>query len=184
MSSRLLIFLNTLIEKFQCCYRDGLDGTKDMRSFLGIYFLLRIILYVFGLLSKIIFNINGSFGNGFVFSLTALLIALCQPYKKTHMNIVDSILLFYMATLCYTREALQKTPAGWSHLFLSLMQTIILLPFLVIFLLTTYRLVCGIFQHLQGSLLSSRCLTCLKSTRAKFCGSFTPQNLTTYGTIN
>ena len=45
MSSRILIFLNTFKEKFQCCYRDRLDGTKDMRSFSEIYFLLRIIIY-------------------------------------------------------------------------------------------------------------------------------------------
>ena len=45
LSNRLLIFLNTFIEKFHCCYKDGLDVTKDMRSFSGIYFLLRIIIY-------------------------------------------------------------------------------------------------------------------------------------------
>ena len=30
LSSRLLIFLNTFIEKFHCSYRDGLDGAKDI----------------------------------------------------------------------------------------------------------------------------------------------------------
>ena len=45
LSSRILIFLNTFMEKYHCSYKDGLDGTKDMRSFSGIYFLLRIIIY-------------------------------------------------------------------------------------------------------------------------------------------
>ena len=45
MHSRLLIFLNIFIEKFHCSYRDGLDGTKDARSFSGTYFLLRMIIY-------------------------------------------------------------------------------------------------------------------------------------------
>ena len=35
MSSRLLIFLHTFVEKFQCCYRDGVDGMKNVRSFSG-----------------------------------------------------------------------------------------------------------------------------------------------------
>lgn len=181
--NRLRIFLYIFINKYHYCYRDGLDGTKDMRSFSGIYLLLRIILYFSGLLSRVILRINEPFIYGFVFSVTALLVALSQPYKKTYMNIVDSILLSHLATLGYIMEALHKTP-DWSHLFLSLMQTIILLPFLVVFLLTTYRLICRIFQHLHGSLSPSRCLTCLKSAIAKFCGGSTPQNLSTYGTIN
>ena len=39
--------LNTFIEKFQGCYRDGLDGSRDMRSFLGFYFFLRVLVSVF-----------------------------------------------------------------------------------------------------------------------------------------
>ena len=38
------IVLNTFVEKFYGCYRNGLDGGKDMRSFAGLYFAVRIVL--------------------------------------------------------------------------------------------------------------------------------------------
>ena len=181
--NRLRIFLYTFIEKYHCCYRDGLDGAKDMRSFSGIYFLLRITLYISETVSWEIFNIHAPFAYGFVLSVTALLIALSRPYKKTYINVVDSILLSHIATFCYIWGCVRNTPDR-SHLFLSLMQTILFLPFLVVFLFTTYRLSCKILQLFWGSL--SRCLTFAKNTRAKFYDSFTPQTktATTYGAIN
>ena len=35
--------LTIFVEKFHSCYRDGLDSGRDMRSFSGFYFLLRIL---------------------------------------------------------------------------------------------------------------------------------------------
>ena len=58
MSSRLMIFLNTFMEKFHCCYRDGFDGTKNMRSFSGMYFVLRIITYFAVTLGRITLHLN------------------------------------------------------------------------------------------------------------------------------
>ena len=169
--NRLGIFLYTFIEKYHCCYRDGLDGAKDMRSFSGIYFLLRITLYISETISLEILNIHEPFAYGFILSVTALLIALSRPYKKTYcnMNIVDSILLSHIATFCYIWGCVHNTHDG-SHLFLSLMQTILFLPFLVVFLFTTYRLSCRILQLFWGSL--SRCLTFPKNTRANVYNSF------------
>ena len=77
LSNRLLIFLNTFIEKFHCCYKDGLDDTKDMRSFLGIYFLLRIIIYFAETINMQTLNFNTHFTQGFMFSVTALIVVIC-----------------------------------------------------------------------------------------------------------
>ena len=74
--NRLRIFFYTFIEKYHCCYRDGLDGAKDMISFSGIYFLLRITPYISETISWEILNIHAPFAYGFVLSVTALLIAL------------------------------------------------------------------------------------------------------------
>ena len=82
LSSRLLIFLNTFMEKFHCSYRDGLDGTKDMRSFSGIYFLLIVIIYLAGAFSIVTLKLDPQFVRGFIFSVAALIIALCRPYKR------------------------------------------------------------------------------------------------------
>ena len=189
LSSRLLIFLNIFMEKYHCCYRDGLDGTKDMRSFSGIYFLLRIIIYSAETVSRRTLNLDQHFARGFVFSVAALIIALSRPYKMTYMNIVDCILLFHMATFCYmiasTSSLNQKPP-----IFLPMTHIMIALPFIIIFLLTIYRMTHGILREhcSQWSSFASKCLTHLKKAKVKFYGRFTSQSLilpeTTYGTIN
>ena len=80
-SNRFWIFLNTFIEKFQCCYRDRLGGGRDMRSLSGIYFLLRITLGLAGPISRAAL-IKLNFVRGFILSVVTLLIALSRPYKK------------------------------------------------------------------------------------------------------
>ena len=101
LSSRLLIFLNIFMEKFHCSYKDGLDGTRDMRSLSGIYFLLRIIIYSAEAFSIVTLKLDQHFVHGFIFSVAALIIALGRRYKRKYMNIMDCILLFHMATFCY-----------------------------------------------------------------------------------
>ena len=188
MSSRFLIFLNTFLEKFQCCYRDGLDDTKDMRSFSGMYFLLRIMIYSAEAISKITLRLDQHFAQGFVFTIAALLIALSRPYKKSYMNVMDTMLLSHMATLCYiitsTSDLNHKSP-----IFLPLMHMMIGLPFFIIFLLIVYRMTHGIFKKKpQWASCAVECSTYLKMIRMKLYGRFVPQNLTlsevTYGTIN
>ena len=44
LSVRHQAALQTFVEKFHQCYRDGLDGGRDMRSFSGLYFILRGVL--------------------------------------------------------------------------------------------------------------------------------------------
>jgi hypothetical protein len=117
--SRLRIFLYTFIEKFHFCCQDGLNGTKDMRSFSGIYFLLRILIYLAGEISRITLKFNPPLVQGFIFSVTALLVALSRPYKSSFMNIMDSILLLHMATICFMQESLNDSinigPVSFYH---------------------------------------------------------------------
>ena len=82
LSIRLLIFLNTFMEKFHCSYKDGLDGTRDMRSLSGIYFLLRIIIYSAEAFSVVTLKLHPNFVQGFIFSVAALIIALSRPYNS------------------------------------------------------------------------------------------------------
>ena len=127
LCSRLQIVLNIFVEKIHCCYRDGLDGAKDMRSFSGIYFLLRIIVYSAVMLSHATFDWNHQLIRGFVFSVVALFISLSRPYKETFMNVLDSILLSHIASLCYitaTTSTVQTKP----RLFFLLMHLMIAFP--------------------------------------------------------
>ena len=178
------------MEKFHCSYRDGLDGAKDMRSFSGIYFLLRIIIYFSDSLSRVTFGLERHFAQGFIFSVAALIIALSQPYKRKYMNIMDCILLFHMATSCYiiaSTTSLNDKPA----IFLPMMYVMLAFPFIFIFLLAIYRMTYGMFRKFfrQWSTLPQSS-ACLKNAKVEVCSCFKSQNLSspettvTYGTIN
>ena len=178
------------MEKFHCSYKDGLDGTRDMRSFSGIYFLLRIIVFFTEAFSRATIKLNPDFARGFVFSVAALIFTLSRPYKRKYMNIMDYILLFHVATFCYilaSTTGLNDKPA----ILLPMMYVILAFPFISIFLLAIYRMTYGVFKKCFSQwspLVLPQCSVCLRNANVKICGSFTSQNLTlpetTYGTIN
>ena len=94
-----LIGISIFVEKFHCCYRDGTDGGRDMRSFSGLYFLLRYLVCL-TLVSDIpqlttFFSLTPSF----LFVVSAVLIALVKPYKKTYMNVLNTVLLLLLASV-------------------------------------------------------------------------------------
>ena len=98
------------VEKLNGCYRNGLDGGRDMRSWCGLYFFLRMIVFLVGLASyrllrgytENIWIINEVwFPCGTVFMLTALMIAFIKPYQKQHMSYIDALLLGNLALCCF-----------------------------------------------------------------------------------
>jgi hypothetical protein len=101
------VVVNTFIEKFYSCYRTGLDGGRDMRSFAGLYFVARILLFLSTTIAIVldISNNDPFFIRGTIITIAALLIALCKPYKKTYMNVLDTILLLHFGLLCHLVSA-------------------------------------------------------------------------------
>ena len=98
LGGRFQTTLFTFVETFHSCYRDGLDGRRDMRSFSGIHFLLRFYCFV-GWRFFLIFKITnrGSFFKVIGLVAVSILVAYVKPYKKTYMNIIDILLLSYTA---------------------------------------------------------------------------------------
>ena len=92
--------LTAFTERFYGCYRDGLDGGRDMRSFAGFYFLLRFLPFFFyG------FQLQHTFLTLWnycvlIFLLSTILIALVQPYKSTYMNVLDTLMLGLIPYAC------------------------------------------------------------------------------------
>ena len=71
---------NIFVEKFYNCYRDGLDGGKDMRSFVCVYFLLRVVGNCVSVGKTLV---DLSFTTiVLLYLVSSLFIALVQPYKK------------------------------------------------------------------------------------------------------
>ena len=166
------ITINHFLTKFHHSYRDGLDGGRDMRSFSGVHLVLRIALIAPVLLLRSIFNAEVWFLRGIILLITALVIALCRPYKKMHTNVLDSVLLFYLATFCHLLSLNQHREMLY---FVSVMQVLVLTP-LVVFV--TVFFIWGIFRF-QGS------KKWLLTSSAHICCMPKPVQLTaTYGTIN
>ena len=94
-SNRTTASINIFVEKFYSCCKDGLNGGRDMRSLASLYFFLRLVTnFIF------IDQIQPSASYTFVAVLYAgcsLLIAIVQPYKKSFMNTIDSLILANMS---------------------------------------------------------------------------------------
>ena len=77
-----------------------------MRSFSGLYFLLRIIPFVINLVARQLFKVYHAvyrwYSYGTVFFAAALIVALAKPYQKVYMNYLDSLILFDLALIYYT----------------------------------------------------------------------------------
>ena len=96
--------LNIFIEKVHGCYKNGLDGGQDMRSFSGLYFFLRMMILLILCLSHAFggHHISQWYSVGILLLITTVAIALAKPYRKTYMNYLDTSLLSIFTILCFT----------------------------------------------------------------------------------
>ena len=96
LSTRTIAALNLFVEKYYSCYRDGTDGGRDMRSLASMYFILRVI-------AILIFQVT-SLNTSLTFAVVlctsyGIMIALVRPYKKTYMNVIDTLIMANLALL-------------------------------------------------------------------------------------
>ena len=99
------IALNIFTDKLQSCYRNGLDGGRDMRCFSGIFFNLRIAVYLFLLVLHLIVKIHRWLLVGIIFTMISVLIALIGPYQKTYMNVLDTLLFLNLALISFLADS-------------------------------------------------------------------------------
>ena len=92
--------VTAFVERFHACYRDGLDGGRDMRSFSGLYFFLVLLISMHNLLVYKIMYISHFLYATFVFLASTVLIAFIKPYKRTYMNVLDTLLLVHLTVVC------------------------------------------------------------------------------------
>ena len=91
--------LHTFMDAFQGHYKNGTNGTRDLRFFSGLYLLLRGAVYAS---TVVAFQISSYAYTAVVMTALAVSIALAQPYKKQKYNIIDTILLTTTALLYVT----------------------------------------------------------------------------------
>ena len=118
IGTRTMATFHIFVEKFYSCYRDGLDGGRDMRSFVCVHFLLRV---VGNYLSVDEILVNLSFTTVILLYLvSSLLISLVQPYKKRYMNITDTLIMANLTilSLVIDKYSVQRNSNGVSSTFL------------------------------------------------------------------
>ena len=81
------IAIHIIIDKVYSCYKNGLDGGRDMRSFSGFYFVLRIAAYLSVQLSHPVSSMTYLFISrwlslGTLLFFTTLTIAIAKPHQK------------------------------------------------------------------------------------------------------
>ena len=137
LNGRPGVALKIFVDKFYGCYKDKLDCGYDMRFVSALYFFLRplvIIIYEFCTLPVSIAS-NMWFFATTLFASVSILVGFVKPYKKTYMNVLDTLLLAHLALLCL----IMSTPFK-SSLLLALSKLILLLVPLIVFLVA--HLIC------------------------------------------
>ena len=136
------IALYIFVKKFYSCYRDGLNGRRDMRSFAGLYFVVRLMLFLsngIGILLMVSDN-DPFFTRNVILSATLLLVGLCRPYKKTHMIVFDVLLLAHMGLFCHLASSSESfTMQNRFVLCAGLMLCLPFVGFVVVFIVRGLR---------------------------------------------
>ena len=96
VSGHLRAALTLFVEKFYSCYKDGLNGGRDMRSFAFLPFFLRFSLF-FGVIFQSL--VSFWFFLFLIFVGSSLLIAIVRPYKRMYMNVIDSLVLAVLSLI-------------------------------------------------------------------------------------
>ena len=84
LSGRSSAALNIFLEKFYSCYKDGLDGGRDMRGFASLHLSIRLLTLLMALWNSTPTMLYG---------VCCFLVLLVRPCKKSYKNYLDAFIL-------------------------------------------------------------------------------------------
>ena len=122
LSGRSKVALDIFVEKFYSCYRDGLDGGKDMRSFASFHLIIRLLC---PLVCKFLLSM------GTVFLIVwCVIIFVFRPCKKRYVNNIDAFILAALALFSIQIDKINGNSIYsdvhiWSMLFIMCLQCFI-----------------------------------------------------------
>ena len=91
--------LHTFMDAFQGHYKNGTNGTRDLRFFSGLYLLLRVVVYA----STVVAYQIGSFVyTTVIIAIAAVSVGLAQPHKKHVYSVIDACVLINTSVLHLT----------------------------------------------------------------------------------
>ena len=98
-----LIRIKPILDNFQYCFKD------NMRWMAGFYFSGSLIFFMLNVISPI--NVVAILDISFLLNLLMLsFMSIVQPYKKQHLNYIDSLLLLNIVINVYFVRVLHTTP--------------------------------------------------------------------------
>ena len=84
--------MERFVRKFNCCYKDGQDDGKDMRSFAGLYFIVQLVTFSSnGIGGVLLASKNDPFLlRNIIFTITAVVFLLnCAGLTKRQSRVHD-----------------------------------------------------------------------------------------------
>ena len=136
-----IVSLNIFVEKYYSCYRDGLDGGRDLRSLASLYFFLRLVInFIF--IDQIPLSASYTLA-AILYGGCSILIAILQPYKKSYMNTIDSLILANMAliTILLDKYSGQDNSNVFGTIYLVIGSILTTLPMLGMIGFVTYKII-------------------------------------------
>ena len=124
--------LHVFADAFNGCFKNGIDGSRDLRYFGSFYLLFRVVFYLTAVISEVESGVIVTF----LPLVASLMFAFLKPYKNKFLNILD-------ATLFSSLEMTQIWVVYNLYAFsIPKFLTIIfyLIPFMYMVLLFTYKI--------------------------------------------
>ena len=161
--------LHTFMDAFQGCYKNGTDGTRDCRWFSGVYFVVRIALFLAA--STIPTVQTFAAFSGILLLFPVALVAVVQPYKVPLYNSIDVLLLLSFSLFSFA-AVVQFLGQGntifmlhaFDHFIRAMLCLFGIIPLIYITVIVLYRV---LYKHiLRGwlSVLWWRLLRCQKQS--------------------
>ena len=135
-SQKFQSFLNV----FHGCYKDGTKGTYDLRWFAGLYFVLRLLLFMICLSSFSQFAQCA--WQQIVCSVIIFLFTLLQPYRINWYNTLDAFIFTILATVnacTIYNYYLVTVGQGLSHTAFTMQYILIFLPLIYMVIYALYQ---------------------------------------------
>ena len=141
--------IHIFVDRFQSCYKDGINGTYDLRFSASLYLILRLSIFLgaTGCNYTSLRNCELTFTFASVF-LLLLFYSLARPYKNQLMNVLDSLLLAGLAIICLLLSSTLRR-ADYLHFNLAVLIIILLIvgiPQTILFLYLFFKLVRCLFK--------------------------------------
>ena len=127
------------METFQGEYKDGTNGTWDLRTFSASFLILRFLDVIFYLGDHYYSQGPLLFVQGLVLVLMSCVITIARPYKEMYRNIIDSVALALLGTILLEFFNVLYF-SGNGYYFFTVTVTVVGVPHMVLLSYICYRL--------------------------------------------